>query len=262
MDRLQRFARDRGKRHPAHLLGGGPLHGTLARDQGRRFLHDREGHHVGRAFANADGAADALAHLDGVLHHPREGPATLAPDLDPGRRRAAHIEGLDGADVHADAAVDAVGVVDVDAIAHGLPPDGSGRSSMGPRRPWRHARSGGRRAHPIGWAVGARWPGPSVTRSCRGGGERGRQRCCERSVGLVRQPHGFPPTARGRVSGPESIPRAPPGPRPRSGCLRGASPGCCGGGTWWCSRRCPDRRRSPCSAALRRPAEAPRPRAR
>ena len=76
-----------------------------------------EGHHDDRAFADADAAPDAFADLDRVLHHP--GLRLTDPSvLDAGRLRPRHVKGLDRTGVHADAAVDAARVVDVDAITH------------------------------------------------------------------------------------------------------------------------------------------------
>ena len=82
----------------------------------RHELHDRDG-----ALLDADRAADALADLDRMLHDPGQGYAAR-PCLDPRLVGAGHVEGLHGADVHADTAIDAFAVVDVDPVAHRLPP--------------------------------------------------------------------------------------------------------------------------------------------
>jgi hypothetical protein len=89
----------------------------LPRRQGRFDRLGHEGHHHDRAFADADATADAFTDLDGVLHHPvlrLAGARRL--DARPGRPR--HVECFDRTGVHADAAIDAARVVDVDAVTH------------------------------------------------------------------------------------------------------------------------------------------------
>ena len=130
---------------PTFWIGGGggrTIDRALAwRERGLAPFGD-EGHDDDRAFTDADAAADALADLDRVLHHPvlrRAEPG----GLDAGRHGPRHVESLDRTDVHADAAIDTAGVVDVDAIAHEPPPSVNGRSiDDDPTE---------RHAHPNGW---------------------------------------------------------------------------------------------------------------
>ena len=70
--RLERLARDRRPGDPAEGRLG-PLDPALARRERRRPVDGLEGHDGDRALADADRAADALADLDGVLHHPAQG---------------------------------------------------------------------------------------------------------------------------------------------------------------------------------------------
>ena len=119
--RLEQFARDVAERLPVRRRLDGPRDGALARGQRRRARDRVEQDDVSGALAHADAAADALADLDRVLHHPFEGPAEDAGAFDSGPLRAAHVQRLNRADVHAHAAVQAVAVLDLDPIAHETP---------------------------------------------------------------------------------------------------------------------------------------------
>ena len=118
---LEHFPGHAGQGKPWGCSGRGrhrPFDRPLARCQLRLGWFGHQGHHDDGALTDADAAADTFADLDRVLHHPRLRPAQ-AGGLDAGNQRPGHVECLDRTGVHADAAVDAACVVDVDAIAHG-----------------------------------------------------------------------------------------------------------------------------------------------
>src|SRR5579859_6354808 len=116
---LERFAGHLRERDPAR---GGVWRKdrTLQVAEWRCLGNGVERHDHDWALADADCAPDALPYLDRVLHHPGQR-HTARRRLDPWLLRAAHVERLDRADVHADAAVDAVVVIDRNPIAHGIP---------------------------------------------------------------------------------------------------------------------------------------------
>ena len=151
-----------------------------------------------------------------IIHAQRApGPGPVST---PGALRAAHVEGLDRAHVHADAARDAAAMVDVDAVAHRA---ASFWRDEHPRRDAVRPRPDGQGGcPPDGVGAGAVRPGP---------------------FGPI-----GPPAGRSAVAE-----RGPPGRlarRPRPGSGRGACRGCCAGGTSRCSRRSRASPRSPCCA--------------
>jgi hypothetical protein len=76
---------------------------------------------VSRALADADAAADAFTDLNRELHHPVEGRPEDAGPFNTRPLRPSHVEGLNRADVHADAAVQTAPVLDLDPVAHETP---------------------------------------------------------------------------------------------------------------------------------------------
>ena len=183
------------QRQPRLGTGGGRL-GTvdrsLARRERRLARFGDEGHDDDRAFADADPAADALTDLDRVLHHPCLRAAD-AGRLDAGHLGPRHVECLDRTGVHADAAVDAARVVDIDAITHELASiQVTCRASAMALRRATPTRMGG--VTRMGRATRAIRPGPPVTPGRR-------------------------------------VPRAGRASRPLSDSGHEASRGCCAGGT-------------------------------
>ena len=159
VDGLERLAGDLRQRDPS--VGrrfGRAVDRTLPSRERHLAGHRDQRHHVGRAFADADAAADALAHLERVLHHPRERVPGARARFDARGIGTAHVQGLDRAHVHADPARDAPAMVDVDPVAHQPPPCGltSIRSGAGSG----HVRPGRRASRPIEWGARAVRTGP------------------------------------------------------------------------------------------------------
>ena len=124
--------------------------------------------------------------------------------LDARGLRPAHVQCLDRAHVHADAARDAAALVDVDAVAHQPPPCGVTSIRSAARIRPRPVGQGGRPPD----RVGPRGPfGPG--RSDRATTAASARRSARRRRG----------------------PRGRPWRRPRRGSARGACRGCCAGGT-------------------------------
>ena len=115
--RLERLPSRGRERDPAHHVALRPADGTLARRERCRVLHAREGHDDDRALTDADAAADALADLDRVLHHPGEGPAAPA-GLDAGPVRRVMSSASTGQTSMQMPQLMQFAAVDVDAVAH------------------------------------------------------------------------------------------------------------------------------------------------
>ena len=76
---------------------------------------------MGGAFTDANATTDALPNLDGELHHPVEGLSEQPGAFYARPLRPAHVERLNRADVHTDAAVQTAGVLDLYPVAHWTP---------------------------------------------------------------------------------------------------------------------------------------------